>query len=146
MSNNDRIRSRLYFFTAFWQVLFRLRGVALTMSTTYHPHTDGQSESMNRCLEGYLWCMTFERPSMWNKWLSLWHPWGYNTTFYSSIRMTPFQALYGFLPPLHIPYVLGDTSVTVVDDTLTDREHTLCMLHHHLLRAQNCMKQFVFSR
>jgi hypothetical protein len=42
------------FMSTFWQELFRLVGTALTPSTSYHPQTDGQTEIVNKWVEGYL--------------------------------------------------------------------------------------------
>jgi hypothetical protein len=42
------------FMSAFWQELFRLVGTELTPSTSYHPQIDGQTEIVNKWLEGYL--------------------------------------------------------------------------------------------
>jgi hypothetical protein len=42
------------FMSTFWQELFRLVGMALTPSTSYHPQTDGQTEIVNKWVEGYL--------------------------------------------------------------------------------------------
>lgn len=44
----------IIFFNKFWQELFILQWVALHHSTTYHPQSDGQTEVVNKCLEGYL--------------------------------------------------------------------------------------------
>ena len=42
------------FMGGFWQELFRLVGTNLTPSTSYHPQTDGQTEIVNKWIEGYL--------------------------------------------------------------------------------------------
>ena len=42
------------FMGGFWQELFRLVGMELTLSTSYHPQTDGQTEIVNKWLEGHL--------------------------------------------------------------------------------------------
>ena len=35
------------FTSKFWQKLFRLQGIALHLSSSYHPRTDGQTEVVN---------------------------------------------------------------------------------------------------
>ncbi|GMF17479.1 unnamed protein product [Phytophthora fragariaefolia] len=42
------------FTSAFWTALFQLLGTKLSMSTAAHPETDGQTERVNRVLEGVL--------------------------------------------------------------------------------------------
>jgi hypothetical protein len=42
------------FIGTFWRELFRLVGTELTPSTSYHPQTDGQTENVNKWVEGYL--------------------------------------------------------------------------------------------
>jgi len=41
------------FVNNFWKELFKLYRVKLAMSTAYHPQSDGQTESVNQCLEMY---------------------------------------------------------------------------------------------
>lgn len=104
------------------------------LSTAYHPQSDEQTEVVNRCLETYLRCMTADCPSKWFKCLSL-AEWWYNTTFHSSIQRSPFEALYGYAPPIHITYIPGTTS------NREDREAMIKLLRFHLHRAQHIKVQ-----
>nr|GEZ04491.1 hypothetical protein [Tanacetum cinerariifolium] len=101
----------------FLDTLFQVK---LLISTTYHPQTNGQIKVVNRCLECYLRCMIRERPKEWKKWLSLAELW-YNSNLHTYIQTTPFEAVYGQSPPIHVPY-LGDLSkADVVDRSLEER-------------------------
>lgn len=120
-------------------------GTKLKKSTAYHPQIDGQTEVLNKCLEGYLRCMVGEKPSTWGSWLPL-AEWWYNTTYHSAIRTTPYEALYGQTPPLHLPYISGATLVASVDRTLQNREAMRKVLKFHLSRAQDRMKQMADKR
>ena len=53
------------FVNAFWKELFKLYRVKLTLSTAYHPQSDGQTERVNQCLEMYLRCSVQDAPKTW---------------------------------------------------------------------------------
>ena len=127
------------FTSQFWQELFRLQGVAIHLFTAYHPQSDGQTEVVNRCLKGYLRCVSGQHPHSWSKWLSLAEYW-YNTNYHNALELTPFQALYGIPPPLHIPYIEGDSPIAAVDQFLREREDMLKVLKCQLSRARSRMK------
>ncbi|KAL3564871.1 hypothetical protein D5086_032917 [Populus alba] len=82
----------------FLREFLKLSGTQLKMSSAYHPQTDGQTEVVNRCIEQYLHCFAYQQPRKWHSFLP-WAEFWYNTTYHSSTGMTPFQALYGRLPP-----------------------------------------------
>jgi len=54
--------------------------------------------------------------------------------------VTPFEAVYGQPPTLHIPYLAGDSKVEAVDRSLRAREECIQMLKFHLERSQKRMK------
>ena len=127
------------FTSKFWKEIFRIQGVSLHLSSAYHPQIDGQTKAVNKCLETYLRCVAGDQPKAWSKWLSL-VEWWYNSTFHSAIQLTPFEALYGYAPPIHLPYLPDSSDVFQVDRHLQERDSMLQLLKHHLQRAQSRMK------
>ena len=128
------------FLSSFWKEFFKTQGSKLCHSTSYHPQSDGQSEVLNRTLEHYLRCFSTDKQNKWSTLLP-WAVWWYNTTFQSTIKMSPFQALYGVHPPSIQTYLPGTTSVQSVDVALQDRDKLLRLLRANLQLAQNRMKQ-----
>lgn len=84
--------------------------------------------------------MTGDKPKEWSKWLPL-AEWWYNTSFHSSTKTTPYEVVYGQVPPLHVPYLAGESSIDMVDRTLTARETALRLIKENLAKAQNRMRQ-----
>ncbi|GJS40579.1 reverse transcriptase [Tanacetum coccineum] len=114
-------------------------GTQLNHSTAYHPQTDGQTEVVNRGLEQYLRAMVSDRPHHWVRLLP-WAEYSYNTSFHCSIKMTPFQALYGCIPPAIIPYPPGSSKVAAIDELLVERDVLLRQLRQNLFAARNRME------
>ena len=67
------------------------------ISTTYHPHTDSQSEWTNQRLEQYLHFWANERKDDWAKHL-LMAEFAHNNTLSSTTKQTPFFTLMGYHP------------------------------------------------
>ena len=99
----------------FWTELFSFLGTQSAHSSSYHPQSDGQTEIVNKCLEGYLCCFVSENITQWVKWLPL-AEWWYNTSFHTTVKMTPFMALYGYHPPSITSYLREISKVQVVED------------------------------
>jgi len=101
ISDRDKI-----FMSHFWQQLFKQQGTSLSMSSAYHPQTDGQTENLNKTVEMYLRCFCYQNPKQWVKLLP-WAEYWYNSSFHHSIGMTPFKALYGRDPLVLVKYELN---------------------------------------
>ncbi|GKC56094.1 putative mitochondrial protein [Tanacetum coccineum] len=75
-----------------------------------------------------------EHPKEWFKWIPLAKLW-YNSNYHSAIDTTPFEALYGQSPPVHVPYIGGLSKVDDVDRSLIAREQAIEVMKFHMSRA-----------
>jgi len=80
------------FTSQFWQTLQNAMGSKLTMSSAYHPQTDGQSERTIQSLEDLLRTCILDHLGAWDEVLPL-VEFTYNNSFHAS--MAPYEALYG---------------------------------------------------
>lgn len=137
------------FTSTIWQAMFKALKIQLHLSSAYHPQSDGQTERVNQsngqtervnqCLENYLRCMCFTSPTRWHHWLYL-AEWLYNTTYHTSLKMTPFQALYGFLPPMVAEVILPNCPDLSMQEQWRNRQVALQVIRDNLLKAQSRIK------
>lgn len=85
------------FTSNFWTQLCRHLAVKRRLSTAYHPQTDGQTERQNQNVEHYLRVFCQRDQADWAMRLSL-AEFVYNTSWHSTIKTTPAEALFGFVP------------------------------------------------
>ena len=76
------------------QVLHKALGTRLNFSTAFYPQAEGQSERTIQTLEGMLRMRTMDFGSQWDIHLQLIEI-ALNNGYYTSIKMTPYEALYG---------------------------------------------------
>jgi hypothetical protein len=124
----------------FWTELFSCLGTQLAHSSSYHPQSDGQTEIVNKFLEGYLRFFVSDKQTQWFKWLPL-AEWWYNTSFHTATKMTPFMALYGYHPPSITSSLKEKSKVQAVEDHIKNQQQVLQILKDNLTMAQNHMKQ-----
>ena len=82
------------FVARFWEQLQDSLGTKLIRSSAYHPQTDGQTERVNQILEDMLRVCVIQYDKNWDKCLAL-AEFSYNNSYQSSLKMAPFEALYG---------------------------------------------------
>ncbi len=86
------------FTSDFWKTLFRKCGVALGMTTAYHPSADGQAERTNQTVETALRCLLVGKyEECWDTLLGE-VEYALNTSDNASTTVTPFEVLYGVKP------------------------------------------------
>jgi hypothetical protein len=84
--------------------------------------------------------MTGAAPALWGKWLSACE-WWYNTNYHTSTKKTPYEILYGVVPPIHVPYTPKDSPVEAVNHYLTQQEEMFKEIRSNLLQSQHRMTQ-----
>jgi transposase InsO family protein len=82
------------FTSKFWEKLHESMDTKLNFSLAYHPQTDGQTEKTNQILEDMLRASVLKYSKSCDKSLP-YAKFSYNNSYQSSIKMAPFEALYG---------------------------------------------------
>ncbi|GJV89869.1 putative reverse transcriptase domain-containing protein [Tanacetum coccineum] len=82
------------FTSNFWRSFQKALGTDISMSTAYHPETDGQSKRTIQTLDDMLRACMIDFGKDWVKHLPL-AEFSYNNSYHASIKVVPYEALYG---------------------------------------------------
>nr|GEV60622.1 putative reverse transcriptase domain-containing protein [Tanacetum cinerariifolium] len=82
------------FTSNFWRSFQKAMGTDISMSTVYHPKTDGQSERTIQTLKDMMRACVIDFGKGWVKHLPLCE-FSYNNNYHASIKAAPYEALYG---------------------------------------------------
>ncbi|KAL2085065.1 hypothetical protein ACEWY4_020583 [Coilia grayii] len=96
------------FTSTFWKEFCHLLGATVSLTSGFHPQSNGQTERINQELEKALRCVASRNPLSWAQQL-VWVEYAHNTLTCSATRMSPFQCVYGYQPPL-FPSQEGEVS------------------------------------
>lgn len=81
-----------------WKVFCSALGASVSMSSGFHPQTNGQAEWANQDLEAALRCVAAQNPASWSS--LAWIEYAHNFLSSAATGMTPFECALGYLPPL----------------------------------------------
>lgn len=87
------------FVAQFWKAICHLLGATVSLTSSYHPQSNGQTERFNQELEAGFCCLTSQNPTSWSKFF-VWVKFAHNTLPFSSTGMSPSQCVFGYQPPL----------------------------------------------
>jgi len=133
------------FVSRFWEQLHSPLGTKLIRSSAYHTQTDGQTERVNQILEDMLRaCVLIHGPS-WDEHLPL-AEFSYNNSYQESIKMSPFEALYG--RPCWTPLNWSESGERVIfgPDLVTDAEEKVHQIKANLRAAKSRQKSYADKR
>jgi transposase InsO family protein len=82
------------FVAHFWEQLHECLSIHLIRSSAYHPQTDGQTKRVNQIIKDMLHAYVLNDGPKWDQHLPL-AEFSYNNSYQESIKMSPFEALYG---------------------------------------------------
>ena len=129
------------FTTHFWKSFQKAMGTQLTMSTSFHPQTDGQPERTIQVLEDMLRACVLDHKGSWEEHLPL-VEFSYNNSYQESVQMTPYEALYE--RPRRSPLCwteVGESSITG-PDLIRDTSEKVSLIRQRLLTAQSQQKSY----
>jgi hypothetical protein len=117
----------------------------LNFSSTYHLQTDGQTERTNQILEDMLRACALKYKKSWDKNLP-YVEFSYNNSYQASIKMAPYEALYG--RQCRTPFFWSQTGESQVfrPEVLKDTEKQGQMVRESLKVAQTQQKSYAYRR
>jgi hypothetical protein len=129
------------FVARFWEQLQESLGTKLIRSSAYHPQTDGQIERVNQILEDMLRACAIDCGKKWDKNLSL-AEFAYNNSYQSSLKMAPFEALYGRRCRTLLNWSQPGEREVFGPDLVTKAERKVKLIRKNLEAAQARQKSY----
>ncbi len=126
------------FVSKFWREFCRLLGATVSLSSGFHPQTNGQTERANQDLERVLRCLVTQNPTSWCQQLS-WVEYAHNSLPVSSMGLSPFECSLGYQPPL-FPSMESEVAVPSAHAFVQRCHRTWTRARETLLRVGACTK------
>jgi hypothetical protein len=114
-------------------------------SLAYHPQIDGQTERVNQIIEDMLHACVLNDDLKWDQHLSI-AEFSYNNSYQESIKMSPFEALYGRSCRTPLSWSESGERVIFGPDIVMEAEEKVRQIHANILTAQSCQKSYTEKR
>jgi hypothetical protein len=133
------------FTSRFWPKLHESMDTKLNFSSAYHPQTDGQTERTNQVLEDMLRACASKHGGSWDKSL-LFVEFSYNNSYQASLKMAPFEALYG--RKCRTPLYWSETGESQLfgPNIIKEAERQVQVVRENLEVAQSRQKNYADTR
>jgi hypothetical protein len=120
-------------------------GTHLIRSSAYHPQTDGWTERVNQIIEDMLHACVLTDDPKWDKHLPL-AEFSYNNSYQESIKMSPFEALYGRPCRTPLSWSESDERVVFGPDIVIEAEEKVKQILANILVTQSRHKSYTDKR
>ena len=129
------------FVARFWVQLQESLGTKLIRSSAYHPQTDGQTKRINQILEDMLRACALTYSQKWDECLPL-AEFSYNNSYQESIKMAPFEALYGRRCRTPLNWSGAGERNVFGPDMVSEAEEQVRVIQENLKIAQSQQKSY----
>jgi hypothetical protein len=133
------------FVAKFWAELHKSLGTKLIHSSAYHQQISGQTERVNQILEDMLRACVLAYSAKWDECLPL-AEFSYNNSYQESIKMAPFEALYGRRCRTPLNWSEPGERCFFGPDLVKEAEEKVKLIQHHLKIAQHRQKRYADKR
>nr|GEX02964.1 retrotransposon protein, putative, Ty3-gypsy subclass [Tanacetum cinerariifolium] len=120
-------------------------GTRLDLSTTYHPKTNKQSKRTIQTLEDMLRACAIDFGKNWDTHLPL-VEFKYNNSYHSSVKCTPFEALYGKKCQTPITWEKVGESKLIRPEIIQETIDKIVQIKERLKTAQDHQKSYADNR
>jgi hypothetical protein len=113
----------------------------LNLSTGYYPKSDGKTERVTQAIEDLLRVYVMDKPSKWEDYLHLVY-FTYNNGYQASLKMSPFEALYGRKCNTPVSWDNPANREMVGPELLKEMEEQMLKIKQNLKVAQDRKKRY----
>jgi hypothetical protein len=117
----------------------------LIHSSAYHPQTDGETERVNQILKDMLRTCVIKYQGNWDKNLP-WPKFSYNNSYQESLKMTPFEVLYGRRCRTPLNWIEPGEKVIFGPDIIEEAETTVHRVQENLKAAKSRQETYANKR
>ncbi|KAL0165649.1 hypothetical protein M9458_037493 [Cirrhinus mrigala] len=132
------------FISRVWRAFFKLLDVTVSLSSGYHPQSNGLTERKIQDMSRFLLTFCHKHQDTWSRFLP-WAEYAQNSLKQQATGLTPFQCVLGYQPPM-LPWSEEPSDVPSLDFWFQESERFWDSAHHHLQEAIRSFTQHADTR